>query len=428
MIKVIILAYDYPPLPSAGAQRPYSWQLYLADNNIYPVVVTRHWNQDSGGAAGFVRPTTEQNVVISSDERSLVIKVPHKPNIRDRMLLSLGEDRWVMMRKILSFLLSFLRFFSLRFDNTKGIYKAAERYIKSNDCDLIIATGEPFILFKHAKTLSARFKIPYILDYRDGWTTGLDLQVNRRWYNSFSRPIFRKLEILYLKKASFVTVASETYINHIQKLRPDLRIAEVLNGYFEDSFSNIPEKRKECLTITYSGKLYQFQPIEAFLGVLKESMKTEQFPAVTIKWLGGLDDAEISNRIKKFITEPGINIELLARQGYEEYAATLTSSDILLLLGDDIGGWVNAKLYDYLAARRNILLFRSDRNIMEKIISDCKAGYICQDESELQDILRLVFKEFREHGQLTCTTQGYERFSREKQVRKLADIISKCVE
>ncbi len=41
MKKVLIIAYDFPPLNSVGAKRPYSWYKYFKKYNVYPIVITR---------------------------------------------------------------------------------------------------------------------------------------------------------------------------------------------------------------------------------------------------------------------------------------------------------------------------------------------------------------------------------------------------
>ena len=44
MKKALIIAQDFPPLNSIGAQRPYSWYQYFPENNIYPIIFAKNWN------------------------------------------------------------------------------------------------------------------------------------------------------------------------------------------------------------------------------------------------------------------------------------------------------------------------------------------------------------------------------------------------
>ena len=46
MKKVLILAYDFPPNNSIGSQRPYSWYQHFINNQLYPVIITRHWDSN----------------------------------------------------------------------------------------------------------------------------------------------------------------------------------------------------------------------------------------------------------------------------------------------------------------------------------------------------------------------------------------------
>ena len=46
LIKTLILANDFPPLETIGAQRPYGWFRYFKKSGIYPVVVTRYWESN----------------------------------------------------------------------------------------------------------------------------------------------------------------------------------------------------------------------------------------------------------------------------------------------------------------------------------------------------------------------------------------------
>jgi hypothetical protein len=66
---------------------------------------------------------------------------------------------------------SIAQYFTFMGDNRAGIYHAASEQLQKHTCHAIIATGEPFVLFRYAKKLSERFNIPWVADYRDGWST-----------------------------------------------------------------------------------------------------------------------------------------------------------------------------------------------------------------------------------------------------------------
>ena len=64
--RILILAYDFPPNESIGGQRPWFWIKYLHEHGIYPVVITRHWNNNIATAIECAKPS--ENKVASDDQ------------------------------------------------------------------------------------------------------------------------------------------------------------------------------------------------------------------------------------------------------------------------------------------------------------------------------------------------------------------------
>ena len=54
MKKVLILAYDFPPYVSVGGLRPYSWYKYFKEFGLYPVIVTRQWDNQYGNHLDYI--------------------------------------------------------------------------------------------------------------------------------------------------------------------------------------------------------------------------------------------------------------------------------------------------------------------------------------------------------------------------------------
>ena len=44
--KILILCNDFPPVNSIGADRPYSWYKYFHEFNLYPIVITKNWQNE----------------------------------------------------------------------------------------------------------------------------------------------------------------------------------------------------------------------------------------------------------------------------------------------------------------------------------------------------------------------------------------------
>src|SRR6185295_15478686 len=118
MKKVLIICYDYPPYNSIGAHRPYSWFRYLKKYGVEPVIVTRHWNEKSDTELDYIKPTLVQETTVEKSEMGTVIRVPHKPSLRDRILLKYGYNKYKLFRRLLSMFHMIFRYLGMAFDST----------------------------------------------------------------------------------------------------------------------------------------------------------------------------------------------------------------------------------------------------------------------------------------------------------------------
>ena len=71
MKKILILAYDFPPYISAGSLRPYSWYESLHEFGVYPVVITRQWDNKYGNHLDYVAHSGSAQTIIEENEQSL---------------------------------------------------------------------------------------------------------------------------------------------------------------------------------------------------------------------------------------------------------------------------------------------------------------------------------------------------------------------
>ena len=150
MKKLLILAYDFPLYKSIGVQRPYSWYTYFKEFGWKPIVITRHWNSNIKNGRDYIKPSINQSFESKETEQGFIRRAPLKPNLRDKMLLKFGLNKFSKLRKTLTLFYKLTEFYIPLFDNRKTIFIAARKYLKKNKVDAIIATGEPFILFKYA--------------------------------------------------------------------------------------------------------------------------------------------------------------------------------------------------------------------------------------------------------------------------------------
>ena len=183
MKKVLILAYDFPPYVSVGGLRPYAWYNYLKEFGIEPIVVTRQWGNTNGNRLDYISAGSSKQSIVEVSEHGTIIRSPYKPNFANRLLLKHGDHRYRFLRKSISAYYEFAQFL-LPIGPKIELYKAAKHFLKNNQVDAIIATGDPFVLFRYASKLSKAFNIPWIADYRDPWSHNEEAQkkmVQKKW-------------------------------------------------------------------------------------------------------------------------------------------------------------------------------------------------------------------------------------------------------
>ena len=148
-MKVLILAYDFPPFVSVGALRPYSWFRYLGEFGIEPVVITRQWANHYGDERDYIAPSDTPRVEVEESGFGTIVRTPYAPNLSNRLLLSAGPTRNRLVRKLITAWYEIGQYYATIGPKAE-LYLAARRYLMEHKVGAIIATGEPFVLFKYA--------------------------------------------------------------------------------------------------------------------------------------------------------------------------------------------------------------------------------------------------------------------------------------
>jgi len=442
MKRILILAYDFPPYVSVGALRPFSWYKYLNEFGIYPIVVTRQWSNKYGNYLDYIASGESKETIIEKSERDTIIKTPYQANLANIIMLKYGTSRFKFIRRIITAFYEIFQF--LFFIGPKsGIYFGAKEYLESNKVDIIIASGEPHILFKYASKLSSTFNIPWIADYRDPWSQS-PLR-NKNFLQKINNKYFEKK---YLKNVSAISTVSEYFAQQIKTILPDKDYYIVENGYDPASVDVAKgiKQTNDLFEIGFAGTLYKWHPIDCFLSSLLSFVNNLDSKNIRINFYGINNEENLQRLIntkfeslKDFVT---IHPKISNNQMFKE----LSTKNIMLLFNDYT--IVGTKIFDYLALKRAILFCFSEDAESQKlknefftakeisgisntpqadIIRETDSGYVVKDTEELIEILKKLHKEFSETGYVSCNSMNYEKHSRRFQTSVLAEIINKTI-
>lgn len=416
--KVLILAYDFPPYVSVGALRPYSWYKYFHEFGLYPIVVTRQWGNKYGNQLDYVAPGESDETIIEETEQGVIIRTPYKPNLSNRLLLKYGRSRFALIRKMITVFYEIAQWYF--FVGPKvGLYYGALHYLKKNKVDAIIATGEPFVLFRYANLLSRKYKIPWVADYRDEWLTRLE-----GW--RFFYPIFSYQQDKILKKCTLIISASENYSQNISKIL-NKEVYTIINGI--DSFPNLSslkEPRRDVFKISYVGTLYDFQPIEEFFDAVNEFLEQRTEAKLLLSFYGLAQDQFQTDRVLKINRNERFDIDVIDKMPKDKMLFEASDSAVFLLLANPDFVTLAAKIFDYIVLNRKIILFRNDNSVLEKIIDDTQSGFKCARKEDCVDFLSNIYSEWK-IGNVMSMPSKIEKYSRREQVRLIISILEENI-
>ena len=424
MKRVVILAYDFEPHNSIGAQRPLGWFKYFKEFGIHPIVITRHWDKIEE-PNDLVKASSANKITQEESEFGTIIRVPYQPNLRDEILLKHGPDKLVVVRKLLSLLYSVGQYFSFALDNRSGIYKSAKDYIQKKGADAVIATGEPFILFRYASKLSKEFGIPWIADYRDGWSKNYGALHNAGALQKFiNLRVFARIEKQLVKTANTCTVTVRSHKNEVESLVSGIKANVVMNGFFEDAFQSLPrvDSSAKPFTIAYSGTIYPYQHLEVFLdGFLKTVDEKSLSPNdIQIVFYGLEYQPEQLTRVTAYSQKLGGYIHHTPKMAYKSVIEKLNEANMLLLLATPEKQQIYAKVFDYIALQKPILMVSNDHGPLEEIVSDCPNPLICESA---EDVFKLLSNELKSERSVESSSKSVSKYSRRNQAKLMASIV-----
>ncbi len=434
MKRLLILAYDFPPYVSVGGLRPYAWYRYLKEYGVEPIVVTRQWGNKYGNELDYIAPSESKETIVEETEYGTIIRTPYKPNLANRLMLKYGKGKFSLLRKLITAWYEFMQF--LFFVGPKsGVYCGAKKYLKTNKVDAIIATGEPFILFKYASSLSKKYGVPWLADYRDPWSQNKNRsKFSGRWNKYFEQKFTANTECV-ITVDEFFKKQIETNVHKPFNIIP--------NGYNPDAINAVSDIKQgdDCLRFAFVGTIYSWHPYKSVILTFVEFIQKSNLDIKIELNFFGINRHE---KIRQIARENNIEeyIHVYPRMENNMLMEKLAMHNVMLLF--NYYSFTGTKIYDYLGLKRKILLCYSDdkeakllkekfypikeveglsTHLQEDLINQTHSGIVAKDKTHLEQILVDLYAEFVRMGSIECSSVDVDRFSRREGVRSLAEII-----
>ena len=398
--RVLLLCHDFPPVNSMAARRPAAWAKYLPEFGWEPFVIT------STEAGRISEPMSEEEVQRSTGGLRTVMRVAVPPRSRHAPV-RISSELWD------------LTVLPGTYSRRRAGRVLAECHRTLPNFDAVISTYPETWPLLAARQLSGTRNRPWVADFRDlpdqlpipGW-------VGRA-------AVWRVRQLT--REASHVVVVSD---HHAGKLGHAGQSISVIPNGFDPELAHpaTAPPAVDVFRIVYTGKIVRGQCARPVVQAVSELVEAGETPAARIALeFHGTQPRAFREQVDSM--DLVMHPTLCPQVSLSEALQRQRSATVLLLLQlvdpAKALGVFTGKVYEYLAARRPILLYPADRDGIGKLLAAAGAGVGCHDETELKAVLLGWYREWERTGDicLTVKTNEVEKYNRKRQVQRVAEIL-----
>lgn len=288
--------------------------------------------------------------------------------------------------------------------NQKQMMFILEQLVKKSAFDICISSVGPFETMFFIHKLQTRWKIPYIIDYRDPWLfvkrinkpKGV-LKYKVLLHDILCMPV-EKRAIKHASGIVLVTEKSKDDLNHMYHIEQKCRV--IYNGYEFGPIENSTEKN-DGLTIVIAGKFSAYYP-DAAKDFLEVCDKINHSNSVRVKHIGESErllEGEFTDVYQK-----------LGPKSYNDTLKELAGADAFLVCYPYSSG-LGTKVFDYIACNKPIIYIGRVPSELSEFINQFENSYVCKDREGMQHAV----EELQQKRPSFLTSQDVSQYSRDCQ-------------
>jgi hypothetical protein len=421
LMKIALITYLYGDKSNTvSGLRTESWAKGFAAAGIEVTVFTRDWDEVKNIKASEHMDSavyTERRVEESGNIR--IIYLPYKKPY---------EPSSSLLRKIHS------NFFALtgRYSGEAGItqwYDAIADEHKKIPFTHFITSCHPFSSLILIHKLQKHFSnCITLVDFRD--YININLLNPTVKFGLLSKQVItiqQKWITHYTKSIDLVTTASESISAKFEQVHKCKSVTTIYNGFESDLFDSFEETAQNNLfNVSLIGTLYSYQDInfmlKGLIGFLEQNNGSND---IMINFTGVDYYPEVSKQINDGLAAYKNNFNITSRIQRSKAIAVMKNSTILFYVGWK--GWkgiYSGKIFEYLGAKKNILIAPNDGDVLEKLVNYTRSGKLANTPEEMVAILNNWYDQWKKneieyHG----IDEKINEFTRESQAKKIVDLI-----
>ncbi len=434
MKNVLIIVYYWPPSGGAGVQRWLRFVKHLRDFGWEPTIYTA---KDAAYAV------YDENLFKEIPEgiRTLRLEVPEPNNWISKWmfwkkdtssLIYSNQQQAVEKKSYLKKLLWWIRgnFFipDARFLWVKPSVRFLKKNIAQGEFDAVISTGPPHSLHLIGEKVSKHFGIPWLADFRDPWVSMDYLQAIN--LTKFAVKKHQQQEERVVKGADKVVVVGNVMRKEFLE-NHGVDATVIHNGFNKKSNQQEVGALDSKFSIVHIGSFTPRRNCDDLWQVLTELVEenSEFADHLEIKLIGNTSPNILAS-IERLSLKPYLNH--ISYIKYEETLMHSRQAQVLLLPIDRIDNAefvVTGKIFEYLNAKRPILLIGPDYGDGAMIIKNCQAGYCCNfdDHQAIKESVLMMYQMYLD-GVNHIKSVNVDSYSGYELTRKLAGELNQMLE
>jgi len=415
--RVLIIAYNFPPMGGGGVQRTVKFVKYLPDFGWEPVVVTAsdpsYWAVDASLDSDIPQDTHIERIPTQRRLFSLV-----------SMCLKIVGSRPART------LTNMLFFPDEKISWARKAARRGGRLAEGLSIDAVFSTSPTPSAHLVAERISRRMNTPWIADFRDLWWGDYRKGADASW---IARKHL-KAEGRVLRTADHVVCATEGFREcFIRRHRLDPhRISTIHNGFDPDDFPDISPPLKPSgdaapIVMIHSGSLYgEGLPDKFFTGLAQALARESSLSRrLVLRFIGVMDD-DIAGKITSIL---GHAARFDGYLDHRDAVEAVRRADIALLAAphrENASLVVHGKLFEYLASGTPILAAVPEGEAA-RIVRETKTGVVIteDDPHAVAHMIPGVIDSLLKGRNHSPDTAKIEEFNRIHLTERLARILNK---
>ncbi len=444
-MRVLFLAFEFPPLLSGGVHRAVNLAQLLPKRGVELHVITAR----SEDYPAWSSASLDTQLLERIPPQVTVHRVPYgfpswywkaiKNPVSDYLL------RWIFLGDPLSF---FWR---------KPLLETLDRLTTEKKFDVLLATAPPFGIASLARTVARRYKLPWVMDWRDPWS----LWLSNPFTSYLHYQAVRAAENRCFEEACFSVATSPVTRQHWTHYFPKAdaeKMKVVYNGFDSDdlkrALENLKPTSSEKTRIVHAGSFY-YQPKPAkkkwphqflhytprhedwlyrspyfFLKGLRHLLDQKPFYAQQLEIIFA---GQTPNWLMQMISDfkLGETVRLIGPLHHHEAIALEKGADALLLTGAKVPGGdysIAGKTFEYFGLQKRILAVVTDGAMKDLVVQSGLGSIASPDDS--QAVADAIEYQIKNKNKILVLTQTQQEFiasmSADAMADKMADLLCRA--